>query len=947
MYIKLLFALILAIPNSSHAGDEMHFGGNICEVMETNRDTPNICHYVAKNGPESSQKSVIKTCETFLEEFKKNPAEARKECEKVINRLTQFKDNITKLISSKAIAPEEQPETVSSELNDCATRFGGNDNCHSDPFMKNLTLKFSDLLKEIRPPSESLMVRQSDYSNDTCICLKSMIKDSAQYQADINKHKPEVIETLRKAVGKKLINEFAANLEDVNYFKTNHAGTKMLGSLEDIQSFQCTTSEEYAVNIRTKCAENNIPSEEIKKRLNNLLGGFGDFKDAPNLSEKFALLQQDILNIKVKSPKGSKKSEFFTRDAYDKYRYGRLRTQPEVNFVNTITEKLLADKDTGKIISDGIASGKSPAWAIFSLLKDKTNKDVKKILQKEIAKHNISPFYNDLSKALENKDPEALSDFIDSATDLALDMHPGLKALYKDKDLFIEARNSSKQKSMLKALEENPGLLQSHFKDRCKKIIENFTEAACVQDDAMIGLAKRGQLNLLLETSEPKIKIDPIVKDLMLCQINEDNDKNSIFKDTLFMKWDRLKLSNYWERKNSKEGEANDRFSVIGKALETGDGSVALAFAETSGISDAFSFKNQDFKTLAMNEKATDSESKSKSSELPNIMNSLTNIADNNHNEMDSRQASLINPNYSTPTQSQTAAQNATTNKNKDQVDPREILREFLTNDKNKADVDRHLANINTEDQRELIRLKEELATNKETMLRLMSEIEQNKMKKLSDDLERLENNYKKTTKSEVVEDGTTQVATNRESASHSTNTGGHTGQTDFPREVSSFATAGAQTSSAGNGSDTNHRSIASENNSQQHKSSGTPESNFSYREMSNGEILVISNKVHESGALRTEDFSEEVMAFVKLNQPDVKTLKKLMSSGLILKFNVRKNGIETQEEIKVDSSKLTADAVKYLQDEIAQKEFKEAQRSYSFNTLKHLLGIKAKNSVN
>jgi hypothetical protein len=954
MYKVLVLLACFSIPQLIHA-NSVGSGEEICSVIKNNHRVSNVCDIAAKRTPLYFKTEITQICSEYLNQLENNPKDADKFCSKAINKVVNGKDFLSAMMSPGAIPMTQISETISSEMKDCNENYEFKE-C-TDPFIGGIGHVPIQLLRTFIGAESSVMVKNADYSDEACLCLKDSIKDPSQYSKIINDNKEKTERLMHKAAGKKIINEFAANLEDMNFFKanyspkTNAAGTSMLGPLDKMAQFECNDQEAYAKKIRQACGETKISSELINTRITDLLSSYGEIKGAVTLREKFTQIQEDILNLEVNTTKKTRNnsSKTFSRSAYDKFRFGSYKTLSETRFINEITESILDDKDLGPGILAEIQNGKSPSWAIFSVLKDKSNPNIGKIVKKA-ARNKSGSFYKGLSKALESKNPNDYSEFIDNTIDFALDMHPGLKAIYKDTNLFLNARSisqKSRKDSLLDALEANPNLLSAHFGQRCSKIMDQFAEAICVRPGEILQLANRSDLSKILE-SEEGFSMDPKSKDLMLCNINQNLNKESVFKNTFFNSWDRLKLSNYYERKTSGD-KADDRYSRLAHALSSGNGHITEAFKETSGISDAFLFGNQDITSIASSIINPDANSNLKSSELQNIMTGVTSLTDTSADN-DNKHTQTINPVYSAPLQPQAPSVTESASNGKAQIDPREILREFLASEQNKAEVDKHLSNIKSEDQAELLRLKEELATNKEAMLKLMSDLDQNKMKKLTEEFEELESKYKTKERPVIEEEVVTQPTAPKETTSFSPHNGGGSGHIDTPRETISMAnTGGAQTSSAGSGntSPNSGRTVATESVAQLQKSAGPSESNFSFRETSNGEILVISSKVHESGSLKTEDYSEEVMAFVKKTQPDVKTLKKLMTSGLILKFNVKKNGVQTQQEIKVDSTKLTADAMRYLQDEITQKEYKEAQRAYSFSTLKLLLGIKAKNSVN
>ena len=132
-----------------------------------------------------------------------------------------------------------------------------------------------------------------------------------------------------------------------------------------------------------------------------------------------------------------------------------------------------------------------------------------------------------------------------------------------------------------------------------------------------------------------------------------------------------------------------------------------------------------------------------------------------------------------------------------------------------------------------------------------------------------------------------------------------------------------------------------------QTSAAATTPGTVSFPQNAQGAIIIESSKVR-SGEIAPSELSEELVSFVRANEPDIQTLKKLKETGIVLKFKILKNGVTQNQEIKVDYASLTPEAKQFLDRRIALGEkslkLKEAQRSYSYNALKQILANRSRN---
>lgn len=774
------------------------------------------------------------------------------------------------------------------------------------------------------------------YTKEKCDCFEKSVNKSftlerkLKFDLDLVREKKRVNDLIFEAAGKKIINAFAANLEDINFYKTNNV--QAIGGDQKANELQCTNIADFKSVIMEKCNKNKISSDVIRGRTESLLGAFGDFKNAKTIEEKFKLLQDEVLNAQLDPSKivsGGPKS--YSRRDYDKARFGIYQKRDEVKFMSELTVAVMDDSELSKIIKEELDSGKRPGHAIFKLVSDESNEKIKKVLSRISRNHKNEGFYKNLNVVLNTENKEDLHNFMMSTYDLATDMHPGLKAIFRSPELFKKTYTQMEQREshdLIAELDRDPELLKTFFQKRCDGIKAQFSEALCYPNENLIDVANKEDLNKLL--SSVSEQISPVMKDAILCRMpDNDKDSNSIFVKLAFNMGDKLSMADYFKRKANVTGEPSSRYERF--ALAFGGGGNGSQF-----LNDMAEYRSDlrkpsaEFATLdqgLVHKKIEELNNSSqiqpleKSAEQPQVNQSFTN-------------------NYAASSTATVSTDKDLPVPTKEQKDPRSMLRDFLADEENKADVEKHLSNLSSKDQEELARLKEELAADKEKILALLQESERLKLKGYEDKLTEAETKLNQpqslakanaarmnSNDSENEEDQETST-----SQAHFSSTSG--GQAINEVTNSSSGSSSSSTGlSNGRGSAGVQRSLASLNSS---LASATNNGIASTAGSSGkGEIIIQS-----SGS---EDVSKEVISYVQKNEPDIETLKQLKSSGMTFKYKVIQNGVQVEKEIKVDYASLSKEAKQFLDQKIAVK---EAKRNFSYNTLRLMLGLKAQKQL-
>lgn len=775
------------------------------------------------------------------------------------------------------------------------------------------------------------------YTFEKCNCFEKSVNKSffsfdkrLQFDLDLEKEKKRVNDLIFNAAGKKIINAFAANLEDINFYKTNNV--QAIGGDQKANELQCTNIADFKSVIMEKCNKNKINSDVIRGRTDALLGAFGDFKNATTIDEKFKQLQEEVLNAQLDPSKivpGGPKS--YSRREYDKTRFGIYQKRDEVKFMSELTDAVMNDPELSKVINEELESGKRPGHAIFKLVSDESNEKVKSLLSRIAKNHNNEGFYKNLNVALRTQNQEDLHNLMMSTYDLAADMHPGLKAIFRSPELFKKTHAQMERKNghdLIAELDSDPELLKTFFAKRCDGIKAQFSEALCYPNDNLIDVANKEDLNKLL--SSVSGQISPVMKDAILCRMTDnDKDNGSIFTRLAFNMGDKLTMADYFKRKANVNDGPSSRFDRFAMAF-SGDGKASQFLNEMSDYRSELRKPTAEFAAFDQAAAAKKFEEFSQTTPIAPMEKII---------DQPQMNQSFSN-NYAASSTTTVSAEKDLPVAPKEQRDPRSMLRDFLADEENKAEVDKHLSNLSSKEQEELARLKEEIAADKEKILALLQESERLKLKRYEDKVTEAETKLNQTqaqSKANAIRNTSnrsdeTDEESSSTSATFTASAGGSTANdVSAPSSKSSSSSSG---SANGRGSSGAQRSLASLNSSLATATNNIAASSAAGTS-GKGEIIIQS-----SGS---EDVSKEVISYVQKNEPDVETLKQLKSSGMTFKYKVLQDGVQVEKEIKVNYAALSKEAKQFLDQKIAVK---EAKRNYSYNTLRLMLGLKAQKQL-
>lgn len=787
---------------------------------------------------------------------------------------------------------------------------------------------YADILRTLNTYSPPVPVTSINLSQEKCACLENSVQKSNavlgvnDFERSLSKEKRRINNLIFNAVGKKLINDFASNLEDLNFFHTNNIRT--IGGESGRAQVSCSEFSAFRTTIMDKCRRNGVEASVAEQRMTTLMNAFGDLGKNSDAETLFNRLNNDIMNYQVDpSQVFPGRSGTFTRQDYDRFRFGVYKSQPEVGFFNDIIDLLMDDETLGPIIISDIESGKVPGHAINLVLRDKNNEHTRRILNRYLRRNNNTPFHQNLRAALNSNAPDAYRNYLMETVNVATDMHPGLKAVLKNKELFFSTRermHSSDSHSMLETMDSTSGSLVNYFKERCDRIKSDFAEAACVPNEDFISRTDRNDLAQLLSTVRD---LNQPLSEILLCRMSPNQQERSIFTRLAMRPHDRINQADYFLMKADPKNTSATRFGRVALGFASGDDNTLRALSAISARGDAFRIPASE---ILAQERGTRVAPRQETTVA--ALNDLL-----QRSQEQERTASLPQPtNYMAPvptpeTRNESARTSDTT--------PRNMLRDFLANKDNEQEVERLLSNTSREDHEELIRLRREVQESRESMRQLLEETERNKLDNLKAEYERLEREVNASSapdrrlsdedESDISEARAASVVAPVQNVVRLPDAAGIA-------SGGTTSTSSSGSSVSGSGSGVN-RSIASDES-------------VIATALSQGPAIVIeSTSIQNNSPESRAQISDEVIAYLQNSSPDLNTLKQLKESGIIIKFKVIEEGAEIQKEMRVSYSDLSPEARLALDRRLQMEEnlvaLERSRRAYSFSALKHLLGIR------
>lgn len=753
------------------------------------------------------------------------------------------------------------------------------------------------------------------------------------------------------AFGKKFINDYATHLEDIRYFTKN--AKQVFSSRESRQSdeaenLRCSKPSDFKAAVQKTCGR-SVSDSQINSRMAKIFGELGQAQGFQYLSKIDELVMVNT------SDDGRK----FRRGDFDIIRNGMVKEDKNIRFADNIVATLLKDKNARRAI---LATDDVPKEAILKYLTEQIRTDSKffnRYLDKELLGERM---FNEMSNQF--KDTTVALNVIRGKLDWAMEVHPGFESLMKNKKIFDEASDAIKNSSSsaIDTLETSDDILKPDLIARCDALKNNLAQFLCTDENSYVGSTPKNELRHMITNSGRTH--DLVMADLAICRGGNTVVKSGPFAELFVTKEDRQ--ADILERLgNTKLADQKNLFTkIMLQNGKSGDSETRRALSQAAeegyrnrrGLSDdsyGRKFDVADSQKMSFFSPETERTLKSENSVASAKEDSKTVINNAaNSSQQSNEVASMASPayvnNYSAALkdyQENTGAKATTQEK----YDPRNDLREFLSNKENKESVDRLMKETDDSRVADLARLREESEKNREQLLKLASDNEKLKLKQMQDQLAELEQKRSNAVSANVAPEEDEEETDPRSSGRGSRDIASVSSGESSGVNSGSFSGGKAGGSASGSGS----AASSAISNARNELSNGLTGNN----DATSSEPVVISAAAGaRSGSLeiKSTELSKEILNFLE-TEPDVQTLIKMRQSGMIYKYKVMENGKEVMKEITIDYKALNDDVKKLIEQKIADSgkagseakrlsaEIKDLRRAYSYNALKIILGEQMK----
>lgn len=791
-----------------------------------------------------------------------------------------------------------------------------------------------------------------------CECLaETLERDFRDRPGSLEEQKKASGERIHQMIlssfGEKFVNDYAMNMEDVGFFQTNTAqffGADQVTQDKSAMEYQCSDIQKYQTSIDLKCQRTGISNEEKQSRIDSVFNAFDKSSGRNNLSltERFNDLNRKVQVLDFDVTGGT---DNYARRDHDVKRFGLSRRESAMILLNDAVMHVMRSPALKIKLRHFLAENKKPMEAIALVMRQEASRNPQEFVQRFLKNEKVSQNYRDKAFQLLKDNQASLTtktDLYIEQIEIAMGIHPGIKAMMLDEATFYRAAQKAKKenKSLVEALEMDDEILGPEYRKRCHDLVEKLSEAVCMPQKDLIGNVNANDLTSLLGR-QGKIFNSP-VEQLLICEAGNSEKNLDVFND--------LRMKNAYSRSdlldrltNPKERQTNSFRRLKETENEEVKEIVSVGLNETIGMRQEVKNSNlasNKFSAVRSSEKTVVTEVK----DLVNPLNSSTGSKSTRQVESFEGAAPATNLNMS-PNMASSSAAVAARPVDVRGPDARNEIRDTISNKDNQDRVDNLLSNADDSAMKELLRLKEEGLRDRQKLLELTNDSEKLKLKTLEDKIKLLEEQKASVAKNmedaskEDLEDSRPKNslrALNREIASLRPvdTSGSQSGDFGGSKTSSSSSPGAASVGRSSGGNSAAARGNGPEKNSE----SGSA-----------GYIVVSRVGVSSDESLKSQEVSQGLIDLLSSSDPDLTALKKLKDSGMLYKFKVMENGILVEKEILVDYKMLSEDAKKLVEEKLAKKQnsnvadldhqLMTARRVHSFQALKIILGEQLKNT--
>lgn len=179
---------------------------------------------------------------------------------------------------------------------------------------------------------------QSTYSlpeqNARCNCLRERVRrafPNEQEQAiQIRNAKKNLDDLIVQHAGRKFMDRFASNEEDLNFMSLLPSGSERFGNSS------CINPQQFSSMLGSNC---NVSQEDKQRRLNTIFNSYGNYTNAHTIEGLLQDFSSRLNNVTVPGI-----AEAVTRDQFDVRRISLANTDPKVRMIEGMISNMLSDR---------------------------------------------------------------------------------------------------------------------------------------------------------------------------------------------------------------------------------------------------------------------------------------------------------------------------------------------------------------------------------------------------------------------------------------------------------------------------------------------------------------------------------------------------------------------------------------------------------------------------
>lgn len=405
------------------------------------------------------------------------------------------------------------------------------------------------------------------FSSANCACLSKRLekekKDTDLINIEANSEESKFDTLIQKATGKKLINEFAALSEDLQFYAATSDWVMKEGNASKVEMKKlCQDPADFEKAVKSLCDKNGT-SVGSQERLSKLLGTFNPSLEKLPFADGLKSLVSDIGTFTIdKRGVTEGKTNIFTRIQYDNARYSLSKDEPQVQVANDIVTMMLMDEEGMKqVLMDHISKGKSPLFAAMDILTGDNPAHSRFILSKLESKYKKD---NQVFKKLKTEiGTEGFEAKVDQMFHVALNLHPGFKNLMNDSELFKKTASSVKFKDrdsvdVLSVMNNEKKIFNEHMKKRCESVQNNFAQAVCTKPEVARNLIGPQEMLNIIQVNPGYFPGSIDARELALCRMSTPfKSENDFFSNLSGATLNPYETSDYLDRMLNPESQNN------------------------------------------------------------------------------------------------------------------------------------------------------------------------------------------------------------------------------------------------------------------------------------------------------------------------------------------------------------------------------------------------------